>query len=69
MKKSSTRFNEQGDRIHQEEQKREHPADYDENEEDLKFFRPNETRHFDEVVRDQVYNCLLYRGDFQNLMT
>lgn len=34
-----------------------------------KFFSIDESRHFDEVVREQVYNCLLYRGDFQMMMT
>ena len=29
----------------------------------------NETRTFEKVVREQVYNCLLYRGDLQLLMT
>ena len=34
-----------------------------------KFFNNNEERPFDEVIREQVYNCLLYRGDLQMMMT
>ena len=34
-----------------------------------RFYTGKEAEHFDLVVREQVYNCLLYRGDMQMMMT
>ena len=34
-----------------------------------RFYTGKESEPFDVVVREQVYNCLLYRGDMQMMMT
>ena len=65
MSESSIKFYSKGERILDEQDSEGGGANYPVQQ----FFARDESRQLDEVVRDPVYNCLLYGGDLQQMMT
>ena len=65
MSEPPIKFNRRGERI-QDGQDSQGDGDH---QTDQQFFKLDESRQLDEVVRKLVYNCLIYGGDLQSMMT